>query len=217
MNQSSRGKKKKKKQTTHENSEYRSFISGQMPHLHIPEPTPAEIEEWKKELQDLEEEECQLVEELRQVSQERLQLLERRKLAMAEQRRLSQMELDFYRRCNEYVQAQALFQEECDSKAEKKRGFKRELERLSKLSSRRDAFQFGTKDCFGTINGLRIGKDPSIRVDWDEVNAGLGHCLFLLWSLAKISGFRFSSYTLIPLGSNSKLIPTFGNGMTLEL
>jgi len=64
---------------------------------------------------------------------------------------------------------------------------------------------------FGTINGLRLGRlDPKsmIRVEWEEVNAALGHCCLLLSLIAQKRKFSFGTYRLVPSASTSKIIET---------
>ena len=69
-----------------------------------------------------------------------------------------------------------------------------------------DAFHIYHDGHFGTINGLRLGRLPSVSVEWEEINTGLGQCVLLLDVLAqrcKARSFKFSGYELYPMGSFS--------------
>lgn len=69
-----------------------------------------------------------------------------------------------------------------------------------------DAFHISHDGHFGTINGLRLGRLPSVAVEWEEINTGLGQCVLLLDVLAqrcKSKNFKFKTYELYPMGSFS--------------
>jgi len=69
-----------------------------------------------------------------------------------------------------------------------------------------DAFFIFHDGHFGTINGLRLGRLPSVSVEWEEINTGLGQCVLLLDVLAqrcKAKQFKFSKFELYPMGSFS--------------
>eukprot|EP00484_Ammonia_sp_Unknown_P019245 CAMPEP_0197034632 /NCGR_PEP_ID=MMETSP1384-20130603/12683_1 /TAXON_ID=29189 /ORGANISM="Ammonia sp." /LENGTH=541 /DNA_ID=CAMNT_0042464581 /DNA_START=18 /DNA_END=1643 /DNA_ORIENTATION=- len=69
-----------------------------------------------------------------------------------------------------------------------------------------DAFHIYHDGHFGTINGLRLGRLPSVSVEWEEINTGLGQCVLLLDVLAqrcKSKNFKFKTYELYPMGSFS--------------
>mmetsp|Transcript_8240 Transcript_8240/g.24263 ORF Transcript_8240/g.24263 Transcript_8240/m.24263 type:complete len:290 (+) Transcript_8240:88-957(+) len=82
---------------------------------------------------------------------------------------------------------------------------KQELRRLKATSVLDDVFDIWFDGPFGTINGLRLGRLPSVQVDWAEVNAALGHATLLLDTLASAHHLRFPRHTLHPMGSFSKV------------
>lgn len=49
---------------------------------------------------------------------------------------------------------------------------------------------------FGTINNFRLGRLPSVPVEWNEINAAWGQTVLLLHALANKMGLRFQRYTL---------------------
>ena len=44
---------------------------------------------------------------------------------------------------------------------------------------------------FGTINNFRLGRLPSVPVEWSEINAAWGQTVLLLHSLAQKMKFKF--------------------------
>lgn len=58
---------------------------------------------------------------------------------------------------------------------------------------------------FGTINGFRLGRLPTVPVEWSEINAAWGQSVLLLHSLAKKMDFTFERFKLIPYGNHSFL------------
>ncbi|XP_075436277.1 beclin-1 isoform X2 [Ascaphus truei] len=58
---------------------------------------------------------------------------------------------------------------------------------------------------FGTINNFRLGRLPSIPVEWNEINAAWGQTVLLLHALANKMGLQFQRYRLVPFGNHSYL------------
>lgn len=80
------------------------------------------------------------------------------------------------------------------------------LEMMKRTNVFDDAFHIYHDGHFGTINGLRLGRLPSVSVEWEEINTGLGQCVLLLDVLAqrcKTKNFKFKLYELYPMGSFS--------------
>lgn len=73
---------------------------------------------------------------------------------------------------------------------------------------------------FGTINGLRLGRLPSVPIDWTEINAAWGQAVVLLSAMARKVNITFKRYKLIPFGCQSciedtvenKILPLYGSG-----
>lgn len=87
------------------------------------------------------------------------------------------------------------------------------LEKLERTNVYNDAFCIGHDGVFGTINGLRLGRVPSVsvrrcpqghldtwpheylmQVDWSEINAAWGQTLLLLYTVARKLDFSFEGY-----------------------
>lgn len=82
---------------------------------------------------------------------------------------------------------------------------KHDIDALKKSHVLNDLFYISQDGPFGTINSFRLGKLSTSTVTWDEVNAGLGHCLLLLYLMSKNMGFEFEKYKLIPMGNMSRI------------
>ena len=73
---------------------------------------------------------------------------------------------------------------------------------------------------FGTINGFRLGRLPSIPVDWAELNTAWGQTVLLLHSLTRRIQLQLQRYQLVPYGNFSyvkvladdKDLPLYGSG-----
>ena len=65
------------------------------------------------------------------------------------------------------------------------------------------AFHIWHNGHFGTINGFRLGRLPSVSVEWNEINAGLGQAVLLLYCLGKKCNIEFTNFRPIPYGNHS--------------
>jgi len=68
-----------------------------------------------------------------------------------------------------------------------------------------DAFHIWHDGPFGTISGFRLGRTTAVPVDWPEINAAWGQVCLLLHTLAHVASFTYSGYSLLPLGSTSRV------------
>ena len=60
-----------------------------------------------------------------------------------------------------------------------------QLDKLKKTNVFNAAFHIWHSGHFGTINGFRLGRLPSVPVDWNELNTAWGQTVLLLHSLAR--------------------------------
>ena len=94
------------------------------------------------------------------------------------------------------------------------------LDRLKQTNAFNASFHLWHYGHFGTINGLRMGRLPSVPVDWNEINAAWGQVTILLSALARKVNMMFQRYKLVPFGSASyiedlvdnKQFPLYGSG-----
>lgn len=94
------------------------------------------------------------------------------------------------------------------------------LVRLKQTNAFNAAFHLWHVGHFGTINGLRLGRLPTVPVDWEEINAAWGQVTILLSALARKVNLVFQRFKLLPFGSQSciedlvenKIYPLYGSG-----
>ncbi|KAJ8320687.1 hypothetical protein KUTeg_002274 [Tegillarca granosa] len=96
-----------------------------------------------------------------------------------------------------------------------------QLDKLKKTNVFNATFHIWHSGHFGTINNFRLGRLPSVPVDWNEINAAWGQTVLLLHSLAKKMNLTFQRYRLVPYGNHSyiesltdksKELPLYGSG-----
>lgn len=85
------------------------------------------------------------------------------------------------------------------------------LDRLKQTNAFNAAFHLWHVGHFGTINGLRMGRLPTVPVDWTEINAAWGQVTILLSALARKVNLVFQRYKLVPFGSQSYIEDTVDN------
>jgi len=157
------------------------------------------------EIKNLELEEAQLLEELQKIEEERTGLKVEMEGLKGEASKLKEIEERYWTNYNTFQDDLKGFQEESDSVKMKLQNAKNTLERLKVTNIYNDTFHIWYDGHFGTINNFRLGRLPSQPVDWNEINAAWGQSVQLLHTISKKLNFNFSSYRLVPLGSNSKI------------
>lgn len=173
-------------------------------------------EEWKsieQELEQLKLEEASLLEKLQGVEEERLRLGSEEKEILEEMKELDVEEERYWKEFNEYQRQLQDFHEEQSSVERKYKNASAQLERLKKTNVFNDAFHIWHDGHFGTINNFRLGRLPSVPVEWNEINAAWGQTILLLFTMANRLNFAFQRYRLVPNGSFSRL-ERIGDGGT---
>merc|ERR1719474_479340 len=95
-----------------------------------------------------------------------------------------------------------------------------QLEKLKKTNVFNATFHIWHSGHFGTINGFRLGRLPSVPVDWNEVNTAWGLTVLLLYSLCRKISLTLNKYQLVPYGNfsyikvlaDNKDLPLYGSG-----
>ncbi|XP_071942613.1 beclin-1-like [Antedon mediterranea] len=96
-----------------------------------------------------------------------------------------------------------------------------QLDKLTRTNVFNATFHIWHSGHFGTINNFRLGRLPSVPVEWSEINAAWGQTVLLLYSLAKKMQYDFQRYRLVPYGNHSfleslsdknKELPLHGSG-----
>lgn len=149
--------------------------------------------------------ERRLLERLEQVRAEReAQAADRQRLA-DEARALERLELAFWREQRAHARRLTTLGAEHEATRRRIEVASEQLNRLKRTNVYDDAFHISYDGHFGTINGFRLGRLASVPVPWEELNAALGQVVLLLDTIARLVNFKFSRYTLTPLGSFSKI------------
>jgi len=174
----------------------------------------------EEELSSLMREEQQLVEELKDLKEENKTIeeeLEEQGKARAE---LESQEEEYWRQYSGHKQQLLLAEDEYRSLDCQLRHNQDQLNKLKKTNVFNATFHIWHSGHFGTINGFRLGRLPSIPVDWNELNTAWGQTVLLLSSLVKKIKLQLQRYKLVPYGNYSyikvladeKDLPLYGSG-----
>lgn len=96
----------------------------------------------------------------------------------------------------------------------------KQLEKLKKTNVFNATFHIWHSGHFGTINNFRLGRLPSVPVDWPEINAAWGQTALLMSAIARKLNFTFDRYKIVPFGNHSYIevladhreLPLYGTG-----
>lgn len=160
-------------------------------------------EDLDKELQELQAEEQRLLQELRDVDSSNAELEKSLEAARNAEQMLKERhteQLREYNTCKRQIIELEDAQRSVDNQI---RYAEAQLEKLKKTNAFNAAFHIWHNGPFGTINGFRLGRLPSVQVEWSEINAAWGQAVLLLNALARKTGLQFRRYRLIPYGSQS--------------
>jgi len=156
-------------------------------------------------IEKLKEEERIAVEQLKAAEKEHAQLQEELKTLELEEKALEEEEAEFWRAHNAHLLKAAEQESQLASLRAAYAADSATLEQLERTNVYNDAFCIGHDGVFGTINGLRLGRVPSVPVEWAEINAAWGQTLLLLYTVARKLDYTFEGYRLIPMGSFSRI------------
>ncbi|KAF0293328.1 Beclin-1-like protein [Amphibalanus amphitrite] len=168
------------------------------------------------ELAKLATEEQQLLGELRTLKQEEQQLQHELEQQDKEKERLEQEEEQFWREFCTYRKQLIVADEDYRSLSNRLDYTTRQLEKLKKTNVFNATFHIWHSGHFGTINNFRLGRLPSVPVDWWEINAAWGQTALLLTALARKIGLQFSKYKIVPFGNHS-YVQVLADGRELPL
>uniref|UniRef100_A0A3B4BZ73 Beclin-1 n=1 Tax=Pygocentrus nattereri TaxID=42514 RepID=A0A3B4BZ73_PYGNA len=159
-----------------------------------------------------EEDEGSLLNELQQLKQEEEALIQKLE-AIEEQREAVARDLSearthtqqYQKEYCEFKRQQLELDDELKSVDNQMRYCQAQLDRLKKTNVFNATFHIWHSGQFGTINNFRLGRLPSVPVEWNEINAAWGQTVLLLHALANKMGLRFQRYRLVPYGNHSYL------------
>ena len=153
-------------------------------------------------------EESRLLEKLKSIREAKKSLLKkRRNLAKVEQQ-LDELEVRQGLHRNQATASKSRESDRLESFRSELEYSKQRLASLTSVNVCNVAFFIWHDGPFGTINSFRLGRCPSILVEWSEVNCAWGQTALLLATIAHKLSFTFSKYRIIPMGSASKIART---------
>ncbi|NWU84874.1 BECN1 protein, partial [Onychorhynchus coronatus] len=162
-------------------------------------------EKLQTELKELALEEEQLIQELEDVEKNRKIVAEDLERVRAEAERLEQEEAQYQKEYCEFKRQQLELDDELKSVDNQMRYAQMQLDKLKKTNVFNATFHIWHSGQFGTINNFRLGRLPSVPVEWNEINAAWGQTVLLLHALANKMGLKFQRYRLVPYGNHSYL------------
>ncbi|CAI5658847.1 beclin-1 [Oreochromis niloticus] len=157
------------------------------------------------ELQQLKEEEEKLVQELEAVEEQRATVAQDMAQSRIQAQQLDTEELQYQKEYSEFKRQQLELDDELKSVDNQMRYCQIQLDRLKKTNVFNATFHIWHSGQFGTINNFRLGRLPSVPVEWNEINAAWGQTVLLLHALANKMGLHFQRYRLVPYGNHSYL------------
>ncbi|XP_023197135.1 beclin-1 isoform X2 [Xiphophorus maculatus] len=157
------------------------------------------------ELQQLKNEEETLVQELEAVEEQRAAVAKDLAQSRIQAQQLDTEELQYQKEYSEFKRQQLELDDELKSVDNQMRYCQIQLDRLKKTNVFNATFHIWHSGQFGTINNFRLGRLPSVPVEWNEINAAWGQTVLLLHALANKMGLRFQRYRLVPYGNHSYL------------
>lgn len=170
-----------------------------------------------EELEALRREEEELKIQLLKSEEKRKQYSEELAKEKEREASLKSEEEEYWRDFNEHQREMLQFADDQLSVTYQLQYYTEQLERLKKTNIINATFHIWHNGYFGTINGLRLGRLQSVPVDWSEINAAWGQTIFLLNTLARMSGVTFERYRLVPYGNQSIIEVLDGKKKVLPL
>jgi len=188
------------------------------------EEAQSNIRQLREQLETLLAEETQLKETLQALDAEKAEARSDLEVQVKDRQSLEKQERKFWKEYSKHKRELLLAEDEFRTIDLQNKYVSDQLEKLRKTNVFNQTFYIAlSPSCqhFATINGFRLGRLPSVPVEWAEINAAWGQTALLLSSLAKVVGpHPFERYQIIPYGSYSyvkvlgddKVLPLYGTG-----
>lgn len=90
-------------------------------------------------------------------------------------------------------------------------------QRLARTAVLNDVFHVWHEGHFACINGLRLGRLPSVAVDWTEVNGAWGLSSLLLRVLGQSTATQWTEWEPLPMGTCSQMSHRAQQGQRYDL
>lgn len=173
-----------------------------------------------KELQQLKESEQELLKELANLKAEEKILNEAIEQEELVKEKLHEQEESYWREYTKHRRELMLTEDDKRSLECQIAYSKQQLDKLRDTNIFNITFHIWHAGHFGTINNFRLGRLPSVSVDWSEINAAWGQTVLLLSALARKIGLTFERYRIVPFGNHSYVevlgdnreLPLYGSG-----
>jgi len=199
-----------------DSQEYEEFLAN----LNQETEEGSSVSELEQELAMLKKEEKQLVAELSNIKEENEKVDKEIEEQTKEKLRLEKEEERYWKEYSKHQQKLLWAEDEYRSLDCQLRYNQAQLDKLKKTNVFNATFHIWHSGHFGTINGFRLGRLPSVPVDWNELNTAWGQTVLLLYSLARKIKLQFARYQLVPYGNYSyvkvladdKDLPLYGSG-----
>ena len=156
-------------------------------------------------LELLQQEERQLQQELQLVQQQEREARLEAQRQDADLAQLEQQETRCWREYNDLKRCIFASEDELQSVTNQLRYTQAQLEKLKRSNVFNVTFHIWHCGHFGTINGFRLGRLPTVPVEWSEINAAWGQAALLLHCMAKKINLTFQRFRLVPYGNFSFL------------
>jgi len=178
------------------------------------------VTELESELGQLQQEEQQLMTDLEQLKLEHCQIDKELEEQTKQREKLEREEDQYWKQYSKHKQELLAAEDEYRSLDCQLRYAQSQLDKLKKTNAFNATFHIWHSGHFATINGFRLGRLPSVPVDWNEINTAWGQTVLLLASLTRKIGLELSRYKLVPYGNYSyikvladdKDLPLYGSG-----
>ncbi|RWS10531.1 beclin-1-like protein [Dinothrombium tinctorium] len=179
------------------------------------------LEELHQKMEELQKEESSLLEALKNAEDEQQKIEEEIRQQKEELEKMNEEENRYWCEYNNLKKIMYQVDDELQSVENQLRYSQSQLDKLRKTNVFNATFHIWHSGHFGTINGFRLGRLPTVPVEWWEINAAWGQAVLLLHSLAKKMDFIFKRYKLVPYGNHSfleslddksKELPLYGSG-----
>jgi len=181
---------------------------------------PGTVSALEQELNQLLTEEADLMQELKELKVDEDRVGDELKEQARKRAELERDEERYWREYSRHKQQLLQAEDEYRSLDTQLRSTQTQLEKLKKTNVFNATFHIWHSGPFGTINGFRLGRLPSVPVDWNEVNTAWGQTVLLLYSLCRKISLNLNKYKLVPYGNfsyikvlaDSKDLPLYGSG-----
>lgn len=164
-----------------------------------------EMAELAEQLQQLEAEEKDLLQQMESLEAEESKVRQELDSQNAELAVIEEEENKYWQEYNRLKRRYFSSEDELQSVTNQLRYTQSQLDKLKRCNVFNVTFHIWHCGHFGTINGFRLGRLPTVPVEWSEINAAWGQAALLLHCMSKKINLTFQRYKLVPYGNFSFL------------